>query len=189
MFFVCACKHYRYYQAIMYLEFIGILAYLFQENKSYGNKPFAFILRCYVTVCHRHVWHSNTSEELCHVSQLELCWAEYWDCFTCDLPQLRLYRANFRAFYTYVQFTAQLELYWSVCILQVQFAKNIPLDEDDQANGEKASVLVACIGVTSGLIGFLVKILTNQMAQAIEIVWDLKYAEKKVCFKYNHIWM
>ena len=35
-------------------------------------------------------------------------------------------------------------------MLQVQFAKNIPLDEDDLLNGEKSSALVACIGVTSG---------------------------------------
>jgi hypothetical protein len=40
MFFVRARKHYQYYQAILYLEFIVILAYLFQENKSFGNKPF-----------------------------------------------------------------------------------------------------------------------------------------------------
>jgi hypothetical protein len=33
--------NYQYYQAIMYCEFIVIHAYLFQENKSYGDKPFA----------------------------------------------------------------------------------------------------------------------------------------------------
>lgn len=33
----------------------------------------------------------------------------------------------------------------------VQFAKNIPLDEDNVVNGDKASYLVACIGITSGL--------------------------------------
>ncbi len=57
MFFVHECKYYRYYQTIMYREFIVILAYQFQENKSYCDKPFAFILWCYVTVCHHHVWH------------------------------------------------------------------------------------------------------------------------------------
>ncbi len=67
MFFVRACK---YYQATMHVEFVVIFVYLFQENKSYGVKPFAFILWCYVTVCHRHVWH-NTS-----FSSLRLSWAE-----------------------------------------------------------------------------------------------------------------
>jgi hypothetical protein len=51
LFFVRVCKC---YQAAMHVEFIVIFVYLFQENKSYGNKPFA----CYVTVPHRHVWHS-----------------------------------------------------------------------------------------------------------------------------------
>ena len=37
-------------------------------------------------------------------------------------------------------------------IVQVQFAKNIPLDTDSKTNGDKASVLVACIGVTSGYL-------------------------------------
>eukprot|EP00092_Neocalanus_flemingeri_P006507 GFUD01007014.1.p1 GENE.GFUD01007014.1~~GFUD01007014.1.p1 ORF type:complete len:481 (+),score=96.44 GFUD01007014.1:263-1705(+) len=32
-----------------------------------------------------------------------------------------------------------------------QFAKDIPLDEDDLINGEKASKLIMCIGVSSGL--------------------------------------
>ncbi len=34
--------------------------------------------------------------------------------------------------------------------MQVQFAKNIPLDTSSKANDDKASILVACIGVTSG---------------------------------------
>jgi hypothetical protein len=54
MIFVCVRK---YYQAVMHVEIIVIFVYLFQEYKSYGNKPFAFILWCYVTVRHRHVWH------------------------------------------------------------------------------------------------------------------------------------
>jgi len=33
----------------------------------------------------------------------------------------------------------------------VQFAKNIPLDADDDTNGAKAAFLMACIGITSGL--------------------------------------
>merc|ERR1719369_527067 len=33
----------------------------------------------------------------------------------------------------------------------VQFAKNIPLDADDNKNGQKAAFLMACIGITSGL--------------------------------------
>lgn len=33
----------------------------------------------------------------------------------------------------------------------VQFAKNIPLDSDDNTNGQKAAFLMACIGITSGL--------------------------------------
>jgi hypothetical protein len=41
MIFVRVCK---YYQAIMHVEIIVIFVYLFQENKSYGNTPFAFIL-------------------------------------------------------------------------------------------------------------------------------------------------
>ena len=32
-----------------------------------------------------------------------------------------------------------------------QFAKEIPLDEDDQKNGEKSAQLIMCIGVSSGL--------------------------------------
>ena len=32
-----------------------------------------------------------------------------------------------------------------------QFAKNIPLDQDDKINGEMASKLIMCIGVSSGL--------------------------------------
>merc|ERR1712027_289766 len=32
-----------------------------------------------------------------------------------------------------------------------QFAKEIPLDEDDVKNGEKASQLIMCIGVSSGI--------------------------------------
>ena len=35
-------------------------------------------------------------------------------------------------------------------IIQVQFAKNLPLDENAAANEEKAASLMACIGVTSG---------------------------------------
>jgi hypothetical protein len=35
-------------------------------------------------------------------------------------------------------------------VVQVQFAKNIPLDTSSKANDDKASILVACIGVTSG---------------------------------------
>ncbi len=35
-------------------------------------------------------------------------------------------------------------------IFQVQFAKNLPLDENSAANEEKAASLMACIGVTSG---------------------------------------
>ncbi len=57
MIFAYVCK---YYQAVMRIEINVIFVYLFQENKSYGNKPFAFILWCYITVCHRHVWHNNT---------------------------------------------------------------------------------------------------------------------------------
>jgi hypothetical protein len=38
------CKYYRCCQDIMYCDLIVILVYLFQENKSYGDKPFAFIL-------------------------------------------------------------------------------------------------------------------------------------------------
>ena len=34
---------------------------------------------------------------------------------------------------------------------QPQFAKDIPLDQDDLINGEKASKLIMCIGVSSGL--------------------------------------
>jgi hypothetical protein len=41
MFFVRVCK---YYQAFMCVELTVILVYLVQENKSYGDKPFAFIL-------------------------------------------------------------------------------------------------------------------------------------------------
>jgi hypothetical protein len=41
---VRVCKYCKYYRAIMHVESIVILAYLFQENKSYGDKPFAFIL-------------------------------------------------------------------------------------------------------------------------------------------------
>jgi hypothetical protein len=37
MFFVRACK---YYQATMHVEFVVILVYLFQENKSYGVELF-----------------------------------------------------------------------------------------------------------------------------------------------------
>ena len=36
--------------------------------------------------------------------------------------------------------------------VQVEFAKNIPLDANEHMNGEKASTLVACIGITSGTI-------------------------------------
>ena len=34
---------------------------------------------------------------------------------------------------------------------QPQFAKDIPLDQDDLINGEKASKLIMCIGVSSGI--------------------------------------
>ena len=34
---------------------------------------------------------------------------------------------------------------------QVQFAKNIPLDQDETTNGQKAAFLMACIGITSGI--------------------------------------
>ena len=33
---------------------------------------------------------------------------------------------------------------------QPKFAQNIPLDEDENVNGEKASKLIMCIGVSSG---------------------------------------
>ena len=36
-------------------------------------------------------------------------------------------------------------------LVQPQFAKEIPLDEDGVRNGEKASQLIMCIGVSSGL--------------------------------------
>ncbi len=54
---VCVCK---YYQAIIHVKFIVIFVCLFLENKSYGDKPFAFILWCYVTVRHCRVWHNTT---------------------------------------------------------------------------------------------------------------------------------
>ena len=36
-------------------------------------------------------------------------------------------------------------------LVQPQFANEIPLDEDGVRNGEKASQLIMCIGVSSGL--------------------------------------
>ena len=35
-------------------------------------------------------------------------------------------------------------------LFQPKFAQNIPLDEDENVNGEKASKLIMCIGVSSG---------------------------------------
>ncbi len=41
MIFAHMCK---YYYAVMRIEIIVMFVYLSQENKSYGDKPFAFIL-------------------------------------------------------------------------------------------------------------------------------------------------
>ena len=42
-------------------------------------------------------------------------------------------------------------VYDMIDTFQPQFAKDIPLDADDIINGEKASKLIMCIGVSSGM--------------------------------------
>ena len=42
-------------------------------------------------------------------------------------------------------------VYDMIDTFQPQFAKDIPLDSDDIINGEKASKLIMCIGVSSGM--------------------------------------
>ncbi len=49
----------------MYCDLVVMLVYLFQENKSYGDKPFAFILRCTSSPCLAQYNCTNAAPCLC----------------------------------------------------------------------------------------------------------------------------